>query len=120
MSRIVCRSITALVVLAVGLVWMAAEVRGQSATRNRLSSRSTTKGTPDKSTANGTSVHSTRNGEWPHYTGDLTGARYSPLDQINADNFNKLEVAWRFKTDNYGPRKDAYFNASPLMVKGRL
>ena len=120
MSRILCRSITALVVLAVGLVWMAAEVRGQSATRNRLSSRSTTKGTPDKSTANGTSVHSTRNGEWPHYTGDLTGARYSPLDQINADNFNKLEVAWRFKTDNLGTRPEYKLEGTPLMIGGIL
>ena len=25
-----------------------------------------------------------------------------PLDQINAANFNKLEVAWRFKTDIAG------------------
>ena len=47
---------------------------------------------------------STKNGEWPHYTADIKGSRYSPLDQINASNFNKLEVAWRFKTDNLGPR----------------
>jgi glucose dehydrogenase len=31
---------------------------------------------------------------------------YSPLDQINASNFNKLEVAWRFKTDALGPRPE--------------
>ena len=36
------------------------------------------------------------------YTADLRGSKYSPLDQINASNFNKLEVAWRFKTDNLG------------------
>ena len=35
----------------------------------------------------------------PTYAGDLGATRYSPLDQINASNFNKLEVAWRFKTD---------------------
>ena len=58
--------------------------------------------------------------EWRDSAGDLANARYSTLDQINAGNFNSMEVAWRFKTDNYGPRKDAYFNASPLMVKGRL
>ena len=29
----------------------------------------------------------------------MKGTRYRPLDQINAFNFNKLEVAWRFKTD---------------------
>ncbi|MDA0708320.1 MAG: hypothetical protein O2963_04505, partial [Proteobacteria bacterium] len=32
---------------------------------------------------------STANGEWPHYTGDILGSRYSPLDQINADNFEE-------------------------------
>ena len=47
-------------------------------------------------------VATTKNGEWPHYTADVRGTRYSPLDQINAANFNKLEVAWRFKTDNLG------------------
>ncbi len=46
------------------------------------------------------------NGEWPDYSGDLRGWRYSPLDQINASNFNQLQVAWRFKTDNLGPRPD--------------
>ena len=40
--------------------------------------------------------------EWPTYTGDLAGTKYRPLDQINASNFRKLEVAWRFKTDNLG------------------
>jgi quinoprotein glucose dehydrogenase len=120
MSRIVCRSITTLVVLAVGLVSMAAEVRGQSAARNRLSARSTRKGIPEKSVSNGTPVHSTKNGEWPHYTGDLSGTRYSPLDQINADNFNKLEVAWRFKTDNLGTRPEYKLEGTPLMIDGIL
>ena len=48
----------------------------------------------------------TQNGEWQTYGGDLKSTRYSPLDQINADNFNKLEVAWRFKTDCLGPRPE--------------
>ena len=60
----------------------------------------------------------TRNGEWPHYTGDLTGSKYSPLDQINAENFNKLEVAWRFKTDSMGPRPETKLEGTPLMVNG--
>ena len=42
--------------------------------------------------------------EWPTYGADLATTRYRPLDQINASNFNKLEVAWRFKTDNLGNR----------------
>src|ERR1700733_9062536 len=61
-----------------------------------------------------------KNGEWPTYAGDLGSTRYSPLDQINAGNFNQLEVAWRFKTDNLGPRKEYQLEATPLMVKGRL
>ena len=63
---------------------------------------------------------STANGEWPHYNGDIRGSRYSPLDQINASNFNKLEVAWRFKTDNFGPRLEYKLEGTPLMVKGTL
>ncbi len=63
---------------------------------------------------------STRNGEWPHYTADLTGSRYSPLDQINGSNFSKLEVAWRFKTDNFGPFPEYKLEGTPLMVKGVL
>jgi glucose dehydrogenase len=60
----------------------------------------------------------TKNGEWLHYTGDARGSRYSPLDQINASNFNKLEVAWRFKTDNLGTRPEFKLEGTPLMVKG--
>src|SRR3979409_126393 len=63
---------------------------------------------------------STKNGEWPYYTGDLKGTKYSPLDQVNAANFNKLEVAWRFKTDNLGPRPEYKLEGTPLMVKGVL
>jgi quinoprotein glucose dehydrogenase len=63
---------------------------------------------------------STRNGEWPHYNADLSGARYSPLEQINASNFNRLEVAWRVKTDNFGPFPEFKLEGTPLMVKGVL
>ena len=61
-----------------------------------------------------------KNGEWRTYGGDLASTRYSPLDQINADNFNKLAVAWRFKTDSLGPRPEFKFEATPLMVHGVL
>src|SRR3954468_6771015 len=63
---------------------------------------------------------STRIGEWTHYAADARGTRYAPLDQINAANFNKLEVAWRFKTDNLGPRPEFKLEGTPLMVKGVL
>jgi quinoprotein glucose dehydrogenase len=38
---------------------------------------------------------STATGEWPTYGGDLASSKYSPLDQITADNFSSLKVAWR-------------------------
>jgi quinoprotein glucose dehydrogenase len=56
--------------------------------------------------------------EWGTYAGDLRGTRYSSLSQINADNFNRLDVAWRFKTDNLGPRPEYNLQATPLMVGG--
>ena len=60
------------------------------------------------------------NGEWPTYGGDLGHTRYSALDQIDADNFSDLEVAWRFKTENLGPRPEFVFQSTPLMVDGVL
>jgi quinoprotein glucose dehydrogenase len=59
-------------------------------------------------------------GEWPTYGGDLASTRYSPLDQINAANFSKLQLAFRFKTANLGPREELNFQSTPLMVNNRL
>jgi quinoprotein glucose dehydrogenase len=59
-----------------------------------------------------------KNGEWRTYGGDLGSTRYAPLDQINAGNFSKLQVAWRFKTDNLGPRPEFNYQSTPLMVNG--
>jgi quinoprotein glucose dehydrogenase len=59
-------------------------------------------------------------GEWRTYGSDLASTRYAPLDQINAGNFNKLEVAWRFKTDNMGPTPEFNFQSTPLMANGVL
>src|SRR5882672_3609060 len=56
--------------------------------------------------------------EWPSYTADTWGTRYRPLDQINASNFGKLEVAWRFKTDSIGNRPEYKLEGTPLMVNG--
>src|SRR5215471_2124932 len=58
--------------------------------------------------------------EWPTYAADLAGTRYRPLDQINASNFNDLEIAWRIKTDNFGNRPEYKLEGTPLMVNGVL
>ncbi|MBZ5609178.1 MAG: PQQ-binding-like beta-propeller repeat protein [Acidobacteriia bacterium] len=61
---------------------------------------------------------SVSDGEWPAYAGDLRNYHYSPLDQINASNFSKLEIAWRFKTVNLGTRPEYKLEGTPIMVKG--
>jgi quinoprotein glucose dehydrogenase len=60
------------------------------------------------------------NGEWRTYGADLANTRYAPLDQINAANFGKLEIAWRLKTDNLGPVPEYNLQATPLMANGVL
>src|SRR6058998_3854291 len=53
-------------------------------------------------------------------TTGVPGTKYMPLDQINAANFNKLEVAWRFKTDNLGTRPEFKLEGTPLAIRGVL
>ena len=46
-------------------------------------------------------VHAQRGaqkGEWRAYGGDKGGTKYSPLDQIDRDNFARLKIAWRWNT----------------------
>lgn len=59
-----------------------------------------------------------KNGEWRTYGGDLGNTRYSPLDQINASNFDKLQIAWRFDTASLGPNPEFNLEATPLMARG--
>ena len=99
MARIARRSAAALGLVILAFAWFAP----------RLSSQAPAAAFP-----------STKNGEWTHYTADVRGSKYSPLDQISAANFNKLEVAWRFKTDALGPRPEYKLEGTPLMIKGVL
>jgi quinoprotein glucose dehydrogenase len=61
---------------------------------------------------------SSTNSEWRTYGSTLASTRYAPLDQINASNFGSLEVAWRLKTDNLGPRPEFNFQSTPLVIGG--
>jgi len=58
--------------------------------------------------------------EWPTHGADLAGSRYRPLDQINASNFNKLEIAWHFRTESIGNRPEFKLEGTPLMINGVL
>jgi quinoprotein glucose dehydrogenase len=61
-----------------------------------------------------------KNSEWRSYGAEPSSTKYSPLDQINKDNAKTLRIAWRFKTDNLGPRADFNMEATPVMVGGVL
>lgn len=57
-------------------------------------------------------------GEWRHWGADQWSTRYSPLEQINAANFDSLQVAWEWKGGAFG--KDEYYRTTPLYANGRL
>ena len=59
-------------------------------------------------------------GEWRYIGGDVAQTRYSPLDQIDATNFERLSVAWTWRGDNFGPKVDPLFRSTPLYVDGLL
>ena len=63
---------------------------------------------------------STAKGDWPMYFADPSGSRYLPFDQINASNFNKLEVAWHFKTDQLGAHPEFKLEGTPIEVNGTV
>src|SRR5579872_4435391 len=52
-------------------------------------------------------------GNWLTYSGDYTGRRYSPLDQINAGNVAKLRMAWMRQVNELDT-----LETSPIVVDG--
>ena len=59
-------------------------------------------------------------GDWRYWGGDAASTRYSNLDQINAENVQDLEIAWRWSAANFGPRPEYYYRATPIEVDGVL
>jgi quinoprotein glucose dehydrogenase len=57
-----------------------------------------------------------RNGEWRSYAAEPGSTKYSPVDQINRDNVKNLRIAWRFRTDNLGPRPDYNMQSVPIVI----
>jgi quinoprotein glucose dehydrogenase len=62
----------------------------------------------------------TSDGEWRYWGGDAGTTHYAPLDQIDRTNVDQLEIAWRWKSENFGPRADFNWEATPLMIGGVL
>jgi glucose dehydrogenase len=62
-------------------------------------------------------------GDWPAITGGDTSARYSPLDQITATNFNNLKVAWEWNGSDLPPGTElgeVNGRGLPIYVEGNL
>ncbi len=61
---------------------------------------------------------------WPFYGNDSGGKRFSPLAQINRGNAAHLQVAWTYRTGAMeqmgGEKRNAAFEATPILVDGRL
>jgi quinoprotein glucose dehydrogenase len=53
-------------------------------------------------------------GEWRYIGGNAAHTRYSPLDQITADNFEQLQLAWIWRGDNFGDTPDGIRNHPAL------
>ncbi len=67
-----------------------------------------------------TAQEGTQGGEWHFWAGDAGSTRYAPLDQVDAGNVADLEIAWRWKTLNFGPRPEPYYRVTPIYVNGTL
>jgi len=66
-----------------------------------------------------------QSGEWRHHGSDHASTKYSPLDQIDASNFNQLEVAWRWQSADLRINPDQLYGtgdyrATPLKIGDRL
>jgi quinoprotein glucose dehydrogenase len=63
---------------------------------------------------------SNQQADWPFYGGNAATQKYTPLDQINKANVAKLQIAWRWKAQNFGKQPDINWQATPLMINGVL
>ena len=66
------------------------------------------------------STLSAQQAEWRHWGADASSTRYAPFDQIDATNFNDLEVAWMWRSDNFSPEPEPLLRATPIYVNGTL
>ncbi len=58
--------------------------------------------------------------EWRNYGRDLGNSRYSPLDLLNRDNVGKVQIAWRWRSDNFSVPAEQRNESTPIMVNGTL
>jgi len=59
-------------------------------------------------------------GEWKFYGGDGGHTQYTGLDQIDRENVQELQVAWRWQAENSAPGPFYNFESTPIMIGGTL
>ncbi|WP_203594988.1 MULTISPECIES: pyrroloquinoline quinone-dependent dehydrogenase [unclassified Salipiger] len=61
---------------------------------------------------------------WPSFHGQVSGAKYSPLDQITPENVGDMELAWRVETgdvsDGSGDLPATVWSATPIYANDTL
>ncbi|MEX2593798.1 MAG: PQQ-binding-like beta-propeller repeat protein [Anditalea sp.] len=62
--------------------------------------------------------HSEAGKDWPVYLGGKSSAQYSPLDQINPQNVDQLEVAWVYQTGDADSTGKTQIQCNPIVVDG--
>lgn len=69
----------------------------------------------------GDTVRGSPDGEWRYWGSDAWSTRYAPLEEIDASNFEDLEVAWIWRGDNFSPEgPDPLLRATPVYANGTL
>jgi quinoprotein glucose dehydrogenase len=63
-------------------------------------------------------VRGNKPGEWRYWGADAWSTRYSAVDQVNATNFDSLQVAWQWRSPDGEPGE--YYRTTPLYANGRL
>ncbi len=62
-------------------------------------------------------------GEWRHYAADRASTKYSPLDQINPSNVDRLREVWRWtsvETEADTEFRGGMYKSTPLYIDGTL
>ena len=58
--------------------------------------------------------------EWKNFGGKLNAQRYTPLSEINSENASNIQIAWRWKAENYGPSPEIRNVSMPIMRNGKI
>lgn len=58
--------------------------------------------------------------DWPVYGGNLEGAKYSQLNQINRLNVQELKPSWIYRCDDMSERPASTIECNPIVIDGTM